>query len=84
MNELNMVIERAQLPAAVKGITVKNHNSIKVFVNSGLSKDEQAAAFLHECLHIWNNDFNSGKAASEIEESTHKQLKRISAIYERG
>ena len=53
-----------------------------IVVNADLSEDEQAKAFLHECLHIYNDDFDhvSSEGVQSVEERTHAQLNRLLAI----
>lgn len=53
-----------------------------VCINSALDPDQQAAAFLHECLHIWHDDLrsNSGIPVGSLEDIRHEELKRIATI----
>ena len=57
-------------------------NEYMVCVNSNVSEDQQAAAFLHECLHIWHDDLrsNGGIPAGSLEHIRHEELKRIATI----
>ena len=85
MNNIEIVINKASLPDSINGCTVfDDDHAYKIYINDTLSPDEQAAAFLHEMLHVWNNDFNSNEAADHIEKNTHEQLKRISDIIKDG
>ena len=52
----------------------------KVMVNGTKSKEEQAAAFLHECLHIWHCDHVSGLSADRIEAMRRAELKKLLKI----
>lgn len=82
MKELNITIDKNSFPVSIKGFIVKDDDTTyRIFINDTLDSDDQAAAFLHECLHIWNDDFNSNDSADHIEQRTHKQLKRISEIF---
>ena len=74
-------ITTATLPESIHGLTVKTNDIYNIYVNNKLDPDSQAAAFLHEMLHIWNDDFNKDADADHIEKQTHAQLKRISEIY---
>lgn len=74
-------ISTADLPESVNGLTVNTNDIYNIYVNNKLDPDSQAAAFLHEMLHIWNNDFDSQEEADQIELRTHEQLKRISDIF---
>ncbi len=76
----SLVIYRASLPGNVKGFCVDFDGGFTVAVNSNLDEDTQAAAFLHECLHIWNRDHDRREPFEAIEESTEQQVKRIAAI----
>lgn len=53
-----------------------------VYVNSNISEDQRAAAFLHEMLHIWHDDLrsNSGIPVGSLEDIRHEELKRIATI----
>ena len=56
-----------------------------VNIDSTKNPEAQAAAFLHECLHIWHSDFSSGQPAANIEADRADELRRIlQALAEEG
>ena len=59
------------------GIIEKEPGAYYIAINEDISPDEQAAAFLHECLHVYHNDFSSGKTVQQIESERHRELKRV-------
>ncbi len=81
MREIVIQVDTTTLSNKIHGFTVSDGHSYKIWINDILDSDNQAAAFLHEMLHIWNDDFNKDADADHIEKQTHAQLKRISEIY---
>ena len=77
--KIQLSISTANLPESIHGMTLHD-DTFQIWINSNLDADDQAAAFLHEMLHIWNNDFDSKDDADQIEQRTHEQMKRISDI----
>lgn len=75
-------VSTVTFPDYIHGFTIftKQDDIYNVWINSSLDEDHRAAAFLHECLHIWNEDFDSKDDADHIEQRTHEQMKRISDI----
>ena len=51
-----------------------------VIVNADLPQEERAKAFLHEMLHIYNDDFERvlSEGIQRIEADAHEQLDRLS------
>ena len=47
---------------------------LMVIINSDLTAAEQAEAFTHEMLHIWNNDFDNTATAGQLEQLRHAAL----------
>ena len=76
---LQIQIKTAELPQTIHGLTTQQAGAYTIYINEDRTQDEQAAAFLHECLHIYHDDFNSTRTAGEIEEERHAELKRIFA-----
>lgn len=76
---LQIQIKTAELPQTVHGLTTQQAGAYTIYINEDQTQDEQAAAFLHECLHIYHDDFNSTRTAGELEEERHAELKRIFA-----
>ncbi len=49
-----------------------------IVVNADESPEQQTVTFLHEMLHIWNDDFNNPvDDVQTIEARTHRQLRRL-------
>ena len=66
------------LPNNIKGACSQTgQDEYIIVINSRNSQDEQAAAFLHECLHIWHKDHEGGKDVQELEAIRHDELKRV-------
>lgn len=74
---------QGELPGKIDGGCFPDGNGFTVVINSTKDEDTQAAAFLHECLHIWNEDHTGGRTPDEIETFTHEQLDRILKIIQR-
>ena len=76
-----MQIELAEiaLPDPFDGATVSDTGGQDFLVVLNSEKDDlrRAAAFLHEMLHIYHNDFESSKSAAEIESERDAELKAI-------
>lgn len=76
-----MKIELAEtaLPDPIDGATVNDgkRQDFLVVLNSEKDDLRRAAAFLHEMLHIYHNDFESSKSAAEIERERDTELKAI-------
>ena len=51
-----------------------------VIINADLPEEEQEKAFLHEMLHIYNDDFERvlSEGIQRIETDAHEQLDRLS------
>lgn len=75
--QLTATIKTAPLPATIHGVLQQSGNNYKIYINSDQTNDEQAAAFLHECLHIYHNDSCSPELADSIEHSRRAELLRI-------
>lgn len=83
VKEISIKLFRESMPEKVYGLVSENgKNRFFIVVNADLSEDEQAKAFLHECLHIYNDDFNSNQDVNTIEARTHAQLDRLLALKE--
>lgn len=74
---LSLQIVADKLPPGVNGVSAADGARITIIINSGQSEEQQAAAFLHECLHIWHDDHHSSRAAADIEQERHAELLRI-------
>ena len=75
---VSLRIVRANLPDGVSGMTTKDDDdSYIIFLDDREPEIAQVASFLHECLHIWHKDHDSGMSTGLIEEMRHKELKDI-------
>jgi len=78
---MNIRIVEERLPETIKGFTGRKENDdYTILLNTELSDTEKAAAFLHEMLHIWHNDFASGKSVDQIEQERHAEMEKIMEI----
>lgn len=80
MNGTKVRIIEADLPEGIRGLTAQpKGGDCIVMISTGTDKDRQAAAFLHECLHIWQGMHGEidGKTVDQIETDTRRDLRRI-------
>lgn len=76
--EFNIRVFREHLPAGAHGMAAPDNDGYMIVVNADESPDKQAETFLHEMLHIWNDDFNDPVGNVQvIEARTHRQLRRL-------
>lgn len=75
--DVDLRIMTAELPVSISGFSMPKNGKTIVVINEGLTESEQAAAFLHECLHIWHDDHNSQTDADTLERIRHKELIEI-------
>lgn len=62
------------LPDSVNGAVAldsEDPEKYTILVNQNKSEDAQREAFLHEMLHIYRRDFESGKTVDQIEREVH-------------
>ena len=69
------------MPNGLHGL-VAQHGPVQysILLNSKDSEDIKAASFLHECLHIYHDDFSSGQTADAIEAKRHAEMGRLLEI----
>ena len=68
------------MPADVAGASGSGrHDVYTVMINGTKSEDRQAAAFLHECLHIWHKDHATDNA-TKTEAERRQEAKRLLQI----
>lgn len=73
-----LTIKTAPLPEKVRGLLQQTGgNTYTIYINSELSDDDQAAAFLHEALHLYHDDTNRKDPADAIEQERHAEIKRL-------
>ena len=72
-----------EMPESVKGVCGGDDGSgYLVVLNGSKTPDEQALAFLHECLHIYHGDSSKreGKTADQLEKERNAELKRLANL----
>ena len=75
---VQLTITEADFPETVHGFLARDgENSYMIITNKKDSKDQQAASFLHECLHLFHDDFNSDLSVDAIETERHQELPRL-------
>ena len=81
--EINIkLVYKKGLPEQIKGATAhEGEDRYKMIINGDLDETEQAAAFIHECVHILNRDFLKEEPVTEIETKVHEQLKALAEKY---
>lgn len=76
----NLTVETARLPDEMKAFSRRKGDSYYIVINEAETDDGRAAAFLHEALHIWHGDHDSGDDVDAIERERHEELKRLLSI----
>lgn len=74
---MQLEIVKMALPESIGGLYSLENDKATIVINKNKSELEQEEAFLHECLHLWNNDFDSNSSVDQIEERTHQQLRQV-------
>lgn len=82
MREIKVRLFHEHLPAGAGGMCCLDPKTgeYMVIINADRSREEQVHSFLHEMLHIYNEDFSrvdSGVSVSDIEKQTNDQLRSI-------
>ena len=81
--EINITLHTIPLPGTIYGgVTQRANGSYVVLINADKTEDEQAAAFLHELLHVFHRDLEAppGITAAEIEAKRKAELLRVLQI----
>lgn len=81
IKDIHVQVFRGQLPEGAHGFVIDgNQGSFLIMLNSADPEDEQRRAFLHEMLHIYNDDFERvlSEGIQRIETDAHEQLDRLS------
>ena len=74
MERITINLHHTTTPSAVGGMITKDgENQYTIIINENRSQIGQLASFLHEMVHVYNNDFDKSDVA-EIEAETNKQL----------
>lgn len=80
MRKFTVYLHEVELPEGIDGATSPNkgeEKSYTILLDSKQNDIERAATFLHEMLHIYRRDFESGKTVQQIEAETHAVLYQI-------
>ena len=82
MQDITLKIRKLELPDGLHGAVGKDRDAFYIFINQNDTEEQQAAAFLHECAHIYAGDLErpAGTSADKIEAETRDRLKRLLAI----
>ena len=64
------------LPGGISGTVIKAQEPqrYKIGLNADATEIQRLATFLHEVIHIYNHDLDTGGDVAEIEARTHRQL----------
>ena len=63
------------------GAIVGQDPNLHVFIDGDIDPDRQAAAFLHEMLHLWHGDKQDPRPLEEIEAERAAELRRIGRLF---
>ena len=75
---IQLTITEADFPETTHGVICRDgESSYMIVTNKKDSEDQQAASFLHECLHLFHDDFNTEMSVGEIETKRHQELPRL-------
>ena len=81
IKDIHVQVFRGRLPEGAHGFVIDgNQGPFLIMLNSADPEDEQRRAFLHEMLHIYNDDFERvlSEGIQRIETDAHEQLARLS------
>ena len=59
------------LPSTIRGFTVSHDGYYTIILNSKLNHEQNQLSYIHEILHIDNDDFSSNSTADKIEQIAH-------------
>lgn len=68
-----------ELPDKVGGgcMKIDDGDNYVMAINGTRDERTQVLDFLHECLHIWYRDIDSGRTATEIEAERRRELREL-------
>lgn len=79
--DISIRIISCDLPDEIHGASLPTNGGVLIMVNHKDSEDRQAAAFLHEMLHVWRRDHaKTGANVHEIEEDCREEMRRLFAF----
>lgn len=65
---MSKIVRLIKLPLTVKGVTVPDADgNFNIYINKGLTFEEQQKAYMHEIIHISNKDFESNENINVLE-----------------
>ena len=72
MTKYKIAIQEQDLPKSIRGLLLQiDTDDYVIMLNRDLSEQDKESAFLHECLHIYHNDFEGMCLVDELEEDRH-------------
>lgn len=75
--KIKLRIVEQPLPQGIHGASVKDGDTIIVFINEDDTPDEQQGAFIHEMLHVWHGDHDQeGVNVQQLEAERHRETQR--------
>lgn len=79
---VQLTICRDALPPGMHGAIVATGavNHYIIVTNQQETESQQAAAFLHECLHLFHDDLNRGGSVDKIEAARHTEITELLEI----
>lgn len=77
-----LTITTHELPQGIDAFTLYKDEQYAIYVNDTLPATEQAAAFLHECLHLWHDDTSADLPADVLENVRHRELLEVANIFQ--
>ena len=76
--KINLTIAKERLPESIKAFSSKRGDQdYLIVIGDDLTDDEATKAFIHECLHIWRDDYGKFERATNIEADVRKEIKRL-------
>lgn len=76
--KLSIRLIKTALPDSINGfISGSDADGYIIAINSGLSAEDQERAFIHECLHLWEQGTVKDSSVDEIERETHAKANSL-------
>lgn len=78
MRLINIQLSEEPLPDDIHGATMEiKENSYLILLNSNSPTPRKTAAFLHEMLHIYRDDYKSTESSAKLETRHHAELLEV-------
>lgn len=75
--KITLRIIKHPMPPGVHGMSMKEADTILVFINESDDSDTQKKAFIHECLHIWHGDHDREDVnVQQLEAEQHAETRK--------